>query len=746
MSTRGGHKITTTGDLFASTSTGGIKTGPKSKGTPEIPDPSDEQADIIRAIKNGKNVIVKAGPGSGKTTTVLQIAKQFRSLRISQMTFNKMLKNEVKDKARKCAFPSLKPCDVNTYHSFGRNFYKEESAKTDEGILSIIANKKKPAVELNIDLLVIDEVQDMRQTLCLFVCKVIDDITKAKGSPPQLLLLGDENQGVYEFLGSSAAYLTHAHLIHTKHQFVTLPLNTSFRLTREMAAFVNNYMLGQERIISYRSGPKVTIIPASSFGKPHYSMVANMFQAMNDHEIRPGEIAFLFPTLRNNDLMAMNRDKRIFTPQDLENCLVDKHKMAVHYPTSDESMGDERATYNKITISTFQQSKGRGWKYVCVYGVDDSYSAMFEKNLHNGDRTILPNSLYVACTRASVQLTIVTTGPNPKWEKIKRSELFDSTYSELSSYSKPIPDDDDTLDLHQEERKISVTRLCMYISESLSKKLDKMLAPMYKKANCEMAEIKVPSVIKIKKKFHIKDEYGVAVEMTKTYYEEVADKTGNAILHIYDLTTKKKGESTWLLDKCADLAQHPDNYHRGLLVKHLGEDMILKKPSHVVAASAIVDHHDAQTMSSPTLIDNFKWIDRDMSQMAVRRLKTIWTTPVEREFSLSMKIEIEDRDPVKLLGRIDAFSKTDVWEIKFVDVISLENRLQLMLYWWMWQSQYEDDKIFHLYNLKKGVDYIFTPDRDVVEKIIVLLIEHLQDSKQTENPLDTVKEIHRLLE
>ena len=57
--------------------------------------PSEEQQKIIDALKNKQNVIVNAVAGSGKTTTILGIAKQMPDINILQITYNKALKLEV---------------------------------------------------------------------------------------------------------------------------------------------------------------------------------------------------------------------------------------------------------------------------------------------------------------------------------------------------------------------------------------------------------------------------------------------------------------------------------------------------------------------------------------------------------------------------------------------------------------------------------------------------------------------------
>ncbi len=117
---------------------------------------SIEQINIINTIKENKNVICDAVAGSGKTTTILELAKALPEKLILQITYNSMLRHEVKDKAR-----NIKNLKIHSYHSLYVNYYNN-NAHTDNILNDIIINNKIPIKELpKFDIIVIDEVQDM---------------------------------------------------------------------------------------------------------------------------------------------------------------------------------------------------------------------------------------------------------------------------------------------------------------------------------------------------------------------------------------------------------------------------------------------------------------------------------------------------------------------------------------------------------------------------------------------------------
>jgi hypothetical protein len=61
---------------------------------------------------------------------------------------------------------------------------------------------------------------------------------------------------------------------------------------------------------------------------------------------------------------------------------------------------------------------------------------------------------------------------------------------------------------------------------------------------------------------------------------------------------------------------------------------------------------------------------------------------------------------IQLRGRLDAITTDSVWEFKCVDYLSIEHKLQLIVYYWMWKkahmSNIYGEKKFYLTNIKSG--------------------------------------------
>ena len=95
---------------------------------------TEEQDNIKKAIFNGYNVKVDAVAGSGKTTSILHIGKNFRVSNILVITYNKKLQEETKKKLKK--YDLDQNIDIFTYHGSCNKFYTNKKGEliTDEHI------------------------------------------------------------------------------------------------------------------------------------------------------------------------------------------------------------------------------------------------------------------------------------------------------------------------------------------------------------------------------------------------------------------------------------------------------------------------------------------------------------------------------------------------------------------------------------------------------------------------------------
>jgi superfamily I DNA/RNA helicase len=168
-----------------------------------------------------------------------------------------MLKREVKKKVNRLSINNM---TIHTYHSLAVKYYNE-SAYTDEEIKKILlVNLPIKNGFKKIDILLIDETQDMAQDYYQLIRKFISDTN----SNPQIVIMGDRYQSIYEFKGANYKFLTLADKI-WNFPFEKMTLSTSYRLTHQIAWFVNKVMLGIDRISTIKSGPTVDYYIGNSY-------------------------------------------------------------------------------------------------------------------------------------------------------------------------------------------------------------------------------------------------------------------------------------------------------------------------------------------------------------------------------------------------------------------------------------------------------------------------------------------------
>ncbi|NDB81492.1 MAG: hypothetical protein EB127_01895, partial [Alphaproteobacteria bacterium] len=134
---------------------------------------SEEQQNIIDSIKTGRNVIVDACAGSGKSTTILAIAREFPEERILQLTYNSALRKDVQGKIAEEGIENL---TVHTFHSLAVAIYMT-TAHTDAGIRHILFTDMKPRYTIpGYSKIVLDEAQDMSLDYFRLMQKFIRDM------------------------------------------------------------------------------------------------------------------------------------------------------------------------------------------------------------------------------------------------------------------------------------------------------------------------------------------------------------------------------------------------------------------------------------------------------------------------------------------------------------------------------------------------------------------------------------------
>ena len=669
---------------------------------------SIEQQNILDATKTGTNVVVDAVAGTGKTTLILAIARELGSRNILQITYNKSLKFEVREKTHALGIENL---TIHTYHSLAVCYYSC-TAHVDNEIKKIVDNNTPPNKSIpEYDMLVVDEAQDMTLLYYQLMVKFAKDI----GSPFQLLVLGDYMQGLYEFKGSDIRFLTLAEIIWRKHprlrtqQFRKCTMKMSYRITNQMSQFVNNVMLGEPRMDACRNDAPVQYIRNSRYNLER--IVCAEIHKLFAMGVKPSDIFILGPSVKGE---RSNIRK-------LENMLVEKN-IPCHVPMLENSDIDQRVIDGKIVFSTFHCVKGRQRKYVFVVGFDNSYFKYYARNL---PRDICPNTLYVACTRALNGLYVLES--DTRREDRPLEFLYMSHVDMKSADYVHFKGQQQTLFPRIEETestvpiKLTPTELIKFIPEETNQHICSILDRIFVKEQDIIENLDIPGIIQTKKGFYeeISDLNGIAIpcmyydHLLNAWNDSYSYKTKDSILYdiidmnIENLNEKKQQFLLEIIDKLPETIESVNDYLYMANINTAIQESLYFKLNQIDK-------------------DDYNWLTDEMVMTCKDRLKHVvspdcqGSPPLVEEYIINASMDEQhsqiDRFIERILpgkkfrfnARIDLMTETTIWEFKCTNELTHDHMLQLVIYAWLWNMKQVDEnldaneKTFRLFNIKSG--------------------------------------------
>ena len=686
---------------------------------------SDEQNNILTNIKSGKNVIVDAVAGTGKTTLILSIPTVFPRKKILQMTYNKSLKHEVREKICQLGLSNI---TVHTYHSLAKKYYSS-SAHVDSEMKKIITNDMQPINPIQkFDILVLDELQDMTFLYYCFMLKFAKDM-RCKF---QLLGLGDYMQGLYEFKGSDVRFLTFAETIWKKHpnlrthKFVKCTMKTSYRITNQMCSFVNKVLLGENRMSACRDGVNVQYIRNTSSNIQR--IVCVEIYKLFEMGVKPSDIFVLGPSVKGE---YSNIRK-------LENMLVEKN-IPCHVPMLENTNIDERVIGGKVVFSTFHCVKGRQRPYVFVVGFDNSYFKYYARTL---PRDICPNTLYVASTRASKGLYILESDSKREDRPLEflhmnHVEMKQQDYIQFRGMHQTLFFEGEESD-SQLVIKTTPTELIKFIPESILEEIAPVLERIFIIEPTMKYEMNIPNIIETK----------------NGCFEEVGDLNGIAIpCMYYDFLLNawsENGVSSIMMDiintNIENIGEISNEFLKGIIenlpekVETISDYLFLSNVSLAIQESLYFKLKQIDR-------SEYTWLSEDIVTECKNRLRNTVGKDCQNEMPKIEEYIIHssmDESHVQIdtilsplfngrkfrfTARVDTITENSVWELKCTSAISVDHKLQVVIYAWLWNMrvnpdglQNSEEKTFKLYNIKTNELMTLTANMEELNFIIISIL------------------------
>lgn len=694
---------------------------------------SEEQQHILQFILQGKNVIVDAVAGTGKTTLVLGIAAALNNKKILQVTYNAALRKDVQQRVSEEGLHNLQ---VHTYHSLAKQHYLDVGY-TDKEIRKALMNQVEPHNKIReIDVLVIDECQDMTHLYFQLLLKYLYDMNKQV----QLIVLGDYKQGLYEFKGADTRFLTMAREFWKDSKFLQtseielVTMKMSFRITNQIREFVNNVMLGESRMNACKDGMNVCYIRRDS--RNMLNIIHYQIKRLLQEGAFPSDFFILASSIKAT---SMNVCK-------LENMLVEMG-LPCHVPIMKDEKLDERVIDGKIVFSTFHSSKGRQRKYVFVVGFDNNYFRFFDRYAKKDE---CPNTLYVAATRATEGL-FVLEGQDDEYSRpldflqmdhyeMKKQEYIDfKGHPQLQFLVKD--DDDSTNDI----RNVSATELTKFITEEVMDIISPMIDNMFVREETNFSELDIPTIFQTK----------------NGLYEEVSDLNGIAIPSMYyDYLNEMHGgknegksikQGQLLLNRIMqdmEEKKHVPEFIRKIILDLPNEITTIEDYLYICNVNIALNENLLFKLKQIER-DEYTWLDESMINSCTRRLNDVLkdelsdyvpqaeVTIVNNDMiNVNMKIDeilgqhMEKYDRRIRFGvRVDLITRDTLWELKCTTETVIEHYAQLVLYAWLWRLRYEEsndlekNKQFKLFNIKTGEIYRLEATTEELGNVVIELLK-----------------------
>jgi len=518
---------------------------------------------------------------------------------------------------------------------------------------------------------------------------------------------------IYKFKGADERYLTRADEKYAvnDYEWKFMNMHETFRITKNMAKFVNRAMLGEDRLVSNKSGHDVIYDCTNAFAR---GTLTKHIRGFADNEIM-----LLAPSIKSK--RAPIREFANFLSNG-------GHK--VYAPVSDDSTPDQRDMRGKIAVLTYHQAKGLERRVVMVFNFDVSYFSFFERH---ADPTTCPNTLYVACTRAKEKLIVIhhnkarkgsiPFGPLPfvNTDAVKRLCEVRGKLIETWDVIRDMPSN------------YSVTQLCSHLNFEQIRDTHNFYATNV------LEEPK--GTINTKDVVHT--YFGPNGDRSKDRIETVSEITGVAVPMMFafymhgSITNILKGTSCeriirniYLSTEYKEAMKNGDNRYRKEI--HL-EYILAHVPDFLMQANLYIADISGY-VHKINQINNYTWMSPEQARAAIMRMgeyisssaifenryrhtgTCILESPNGRKHSITYNVSgITDcEDVISPANNI-------LWEFKFTDTLQAEHEIQTALYALLTECQFKSYKLF---NVKTGeIRELVEPNKEVLNDLADMLLQ-----------------------
>ena len=366
---------------------------------------SEEQSKFVEVALEGKNILVDACIGSGKTTAIQALCDEIPSdKKVLYLTYNKLLKIDAKSKIHN------KNVTVTNYHGFAYMSLVRVGKKAGvQDLIQEFINEKPPVAAY--DIVIIDEYQDLELELSNLLL-----IVKSMNPAMQIIAVGDMQQKIYD------------------------------KTALDVSAFIKDF-LGEHIVLEFTQCFRLSADLASRLGRIWGKRIVGVNDECVVEKMSIDQVVDFLAMQKPKDILCLG--SRYGALSDTLNKLEETfpetyNKRTVFASISDnDSLGATEPKKTSAIFTTYDSSKGLERKIVVVFDYTESYwSARIHKPLQSYE--ILRNIFCVAASRGKNHIIFVASDEaelsertlstpvqtNKKFDNMEISDMFDFKFRE----------------------------------------------------------------------------------------------------------------------------------------------------------------------------------------------------------------------------------------------------------------------------------------------------------------------------
>lgn len=332
---------------------------------------SEEQQHFIDAAKSGKNVLVDACIGSGKTTAIQKLCEQLPlSKKVLYLTYNRLLKIDARDKIHR------RNVTVTNYHGYAYMLLKRNGISS--GIRDLIQTLLRSDIRFPlVDVLIIDEYQDIEQEFAEMLWKI-----KEANPLMQIVAVGDMQQKIYD------------------------------KTTLNVSEFIDEFLGAYERL-KFTLCFRLSSAHAAMLGRIWKKEIIGVNSNCIVEKMRAEQVVDFLSQQEPEDILCLGA--RTGDLADTLNILEEKYpdkfnKTTVYVSITDDDGNRGVVPDNNCAIfTTFDSSKGLERRICVIFDFTESYWSVRVRKPQQSYE-ILRNIFCVAASRGKERIIFVTNG------------------------------------------------------------------------------------------------------------------------------------------------------------------------------------------------------------------------------------------------------------------------------------------------------------------------------------------------